>query len=192
MLSFGQTYRDVFVERRALSVTGEYRLDPNTTLGVGLGAGLGGELIIANTRYTITPGWLLTASYSRRLLDGAGKLPFVFVSVIVGGSGVFTNQSLPLPATPKDAVAMYAIDARAALVVGKTLWDVLSPYVALKAFGGPIFWKNKQDEGITGTDQYHYQLAAGAVVALPGSFDVFVEGAPLGERAFSFGAGRAF
>jgi hypothetical protein len=44
---------------------------------------------------------------------------------------------------------------------------------------------------VTGTDRYHYQVGGGLVTALPGGFDMFVEGVPLGERAITLGVGKA-
>ena len=86
---------------------------------------------------------------------------------------------------------LIAIDIRAGLTVGKTFFEFLSPYVAARLFGGPIFWIT-EGRVVTGTDAYHYQLAAGVVVTLARRVDIFVEGVPLGERRISTGLGVAF
>ncbi len=83
-----------------------------------------------------------------------------------------------------------AIDARLGATVGKTFFDRVSPYAALRAFGGPVIW-TEGDTTRSGTDRYHVQLAGGAALLLD-PVDVFVEGAPLGEQAVSAGLGLRF
>jgi hypothetical protein len=174
--------------RTALSASFDYQLRPTTTLSFGAGVGTGGSLTAHGVHYSIDPGWLVTSSYARRLVDGAGARPFVILGLSFGASGASTHVSAARNAA---SAPFYAFDFRAGITVGKSFFNVLSPYAAARLFGGPVIWKL---EGATalGTDVYHYQLAAGLVTALPRGFDVFVEGAPLGERAFALGGGRSF
>ena len=174
--------------RTAVSASFDYQLGPATTLSFGAGAGTGGSLSVSGIRYGIRPGWLATASYARRLVDGAGSLPFVILGLSFGGSGASTRLSL---ADHDETAPLYAFDFRGGLTVGKTFLDVLSPYAAIRLFGGPVLWKVNGKSAL-GTDENHYQLAAGLVTALPRGFDAFVEGAPLGERAVTVGAGYIF
>ena len=88
-------------------------------------------------------------------------------------------------------VFLYAFDIRVGLTVGKTFWNVLSPYAAVRAFGGPVIWK-LAGETRTGTDLHHFQIAAGMVSSLPRGVDLFAEIAPLGERAVTLGGGVGF
>ena len=68
----------------------------------------------------------------------------------------------------------------------------LVPYVALRAFGGPIFHRYG-GEAVTGTDLYKYQVAGGLSLALPSRVvDAFVEGVPVGESGLSAGLGTTF
>ena len=174
--------------RTAVSASFDYQLNPTTTLSFGAGAGTGGSLTVSGIRYGIRPGWLATASYARRLVDGEGSLPFVIIGLSFGGSGASTGAPVP---GPGGSAPLYAFDFRAGLTVGKTFLDVLSPYAAARLFGGPVLWKLAGKTAL-GTDQNHYQLAIGLVTALPRRFDVFVEGAPLGERAVTVGGGYSF
>jgi hypothetical protein len=80
-----------------------------------------------------------------------------------------------------------AVDARAALVVGYTVFDRLTPYAVARAFGGPVFYA-----GLSGGDRYHYQVGAGLVVGLPGGFDLSAEVVPLGEQRLTAGVGFSF
>jgi hypothetical protein len=174
--------------RTALSASFDYQLNPTTTLSFGAGAGTGGSLSTRAIHYSINPGWLATVSYARRLVDGAGSLPFVILGLSFGASGASTRLSGVLEG---ESAPLYAFDFRAGLTVGKTFLDVLSPYAAARLFGGPVLWK-LDGAAAGGTDVNHYQLAAGLVTSLPRGFDVFVEGAPLGERSVSLGCGFSF
>ena len=138
---------------------------------------------------TIDAGWLFSVAYSRRLLDGAGKKPFMLLSISGGGSGAGIHPMTPQPASPGGQ--LYAFDIRAGLTVGKTFYRTISPYGSLRLFGGPIFWHEYGDTKL-GTDQRHVQLAVGMVAALPKSFDMFAEVAPLFERGVTVGVGKSF
>lgn len=83
--------------------------------------------------------------------------------------------------------AWTSTDLRASVTVSRTLWQVLTPYVSARVFGGPIFWRDA-----TGADETHLQLALGLGIApLPG-FSLHVEGAILSERGVSGGIGVSF
>jgi hypothetical protein len=178
------------IQREAISASLEYRTSATTTVGGGAGAGVGGLLVVNGVRYTIDPGWLLTASYSRRLLDGRGRAPFLLFGMALGGSGAST-QSQTFGATAPVRSSLYAFDFRAALTVGKTFWSVLSPYASLRLFGGPLIW-SLQGKTVVGGDKYHVQGAVGLATALPDGFDAYAEGAPGGERGVTMGLGRSF
>ncbi len=173
-----------------MTVSADYRLSPTTTVGGGVGVGLGGLITMGAQRFRVLPGWELTGSYSRRLLDGRGKLPFLVLGISGGASGATTRQEVygvPAPGT----TGFYAFDVRAGLTVGKTFWNTLSPYAVFRAFGGPVLWGQGGKTQLEG-DLYHVQLGAGLVTVLPRAFDVFVEGVPLGERALTMGLGKTF
>ncbi len=176
--------------RSAVTASADVRLSPTTTVGGGAGVGLGGLITMGAQRFRVLPGWEVTGSYSRRLLDGRGKLPFLVLGISGGASGASTRLEVYSGATPA-TTGFYAIDIRAGLTVGKTFWNQLSPYAALRAFGGPVLWGQGGKTQLE-SDLYHVQLGGGLVTALPRGFDVFVEGVPLGERALTMGVGKAF
>jgi hypothetical protein len=182
--------------RTAATAGFDYRLTPTTTLGAGAGVGIGGEMTLGTQRFHVLPGWEVSASYSRRLLDGRGRLPFLVLSAALAASGASTREEVSTgpgvtTGTPPTTSSLYAIDLRAGLTVGKTFFDALSPYAVLRAFGGPVLW-SYAGQHVTASDRYHVQLGAGLLTTLPRGFDVFVEGVPLGERALTLGLGRAF
>jgi len=183
----------VSIQREAVTASVDYRLSPASTLAVGLGAGLGGFISVnppspGPARFAILPGYEITLSYSRRLLDGRGNLPYVLLGVSGGASGASTQLE---GETTAPSVPFYAFDVRASVIVGKTFWNALSPYAVVRGFGGPIVW-TYEGSGVIGSDRYHFQLGGGLVTVLPKGVDVFVEGVPLGERAVTLGAGKTF
>lgn len=192
-LTFNNGTQSAYIERRAVSAALDLQLGEANTISLGGGAGLGGLLRLGDVRYAISPGWLFTAAYSRRLLDGQGAWPFLLLGVSLGGSGASTRAETPMAIAPtmSSTASLFAFDLRASLTVGKTLFRVMSPYASARVFGGPVIWSTGQTT-INGTDQRHFQLAAGLMTALPRGFDLYVEGAPLGERAVTIGGGVRF
>jgi hypothetical protein len=163
---------------------------------LGAGLGHGGQLVVeertgaevARVHHEMSPGWLATLSGSWRVVNGVGSAPFVLLSATLGAAGARTEE---VAAGETETAGYTAMDLRLGVAVGKTFFQVLSPYAAARVFGGPIFWRFRGEDR-TGTDRHHYQLGLGVAVSLPRRFDVFAEGAPLGERAATIGAGVAF
>jgi len=158
------------------------------TVGGGAGAGIGGMIVAGDARYKVNPGWMITGTWSRRLVDGTGNKPFFLIGLALGASGASTRRELVMT---QESASLYALDVRVAVTVGKTFWSALSPYASVRAFGGPVFWSHA-GKSIWGGDTRHYQIALGMAAALPRGFDLFVDGAPLGERAMAIGAGKSF
>ena len=177
--------KDAFMERRAVTAGLSYRFGEKITGQIGAGATLGGRFVFADTRFSLDPGWIVSAGATYRLLGGAGTDWFVLMGGAVAASGGVTRDAADR------AEDMYAIDLRLTAIAGRTFFDVLSPYLVGRAFGGPILWRYDGRERL-GTDKYHFQIGAGLLVTLPAHFDVFAEAVPLGERAAVAGAGYSF
>jgi hypothetical protein len=167
-------------ERHASLVTLEIRRTRRATLLLGTGAFLGGHLRSESARYDFQPGVVAVAGGGWRALEGGRSGPFLLL----------TGQLSYVWARNQGA-AYQAIDVRAGAVVGTTLWRVLTPYALARAFGGPVFWR-QDGQAISGTDAHHYQLGAGVALLVRRRVDLFVEGAPLGERGLAAGAGLSF
>jgi len=178
------------VERHAVTASFDYRASPTTTFGGGVGAGLGGLFTVGPRRFLVLPGWEATFAYSRRLLDGRGKLPFLLLGISAGASGAWTREERS-HGPEAGTNGLYAFDVRVGLTVGKTFWNTFSPYAVLRAFGGPVLWTYDAKTVVAG-DLTHVQFGGGVVTALPRAVDVYVEGIPLGERAVTLGAGKSF
>jgi hypothetical protein len=174
------------IDRHAIVVTGELRVSNRVSVQIGSGAAPGGSIAVDGTTHTIGPGWLAFGAVTYRILDGQGRAPFLLASLSFATSSARTVDDRD----PTIASHIYTFDARGGLTIGKTLWNVLSPYAAGRVFGGPVRW-NLHGQEQTGSDKYHYQPAVGAVLAL-GRADVYAEWAFAGERALGAGVGASF
>lgn len=176
---------DAFMERRAATVSLSYRFNEKITGQVGAGATLGGRFVFRDVRFAFDPGWIASVGGTWRVVGGGRNEAFLVAGLALAASG---GQTRDAEGHTED---MFAIDLRLSVIAGKTFFDVLSPYAVLRAFGGPVFWRYNGADRLGG-DKYHFQVGAGLVVALPGHFDVFAEGVPLGERAAAVGLGYSF
>jgi hypothetical protein len=182
--SGGATF-DADERRESLAASYEQRLSDRWTFTGTLGASVGGSLRVGTAGFDLTPGPLAGASIACRVLDDHKLRPFVLVSLSLAASWGETS----LRGTP-GAPSIVSTDGRIGVAAGKTIARILTPYVAARVFGGPVFWKYG-GESVTGTDTHHYQVGAGFSLALR-RFDVHLEMAPLGERELAAGAGIAF
>lgn len=182
----GDTTRADF-RKTAVLATLERRVASKWTLSLAVGSTIDGALRIQGAAHDLSAGPLVALSTSYRAVDEARVTPFVLLTGSLGGSLAWTRERSLVDA-PRER--MVALDGRIGVIAGKTVGEILSPYVAARAFGLPVFWTYR-GESVTGTDAFHYQLAAGFSLRL-GRVDVGVEMAPLGERAITGGAGLAF
>jgi hypothetical protein len=174
------------ITRHGVVASIELPLGARDTLSVGLGADLAGSMKLDSRRFSLGPGWVGSASFSHRIVDGAGALPFVLLSGALSASGTTTRED----GVDAPRGHLLSIDVKGGVTIGKTFGDVVSPYVAFRAFGGPVFWSELADR--TGTDAYHVQPAAGLVLALGRRLALFGEVAPVAERAIAAGASVGF
>lgn len=175
---------DAFIERRAATASLSYRATDSISVQAGLGATLGGRFTFRQERFTFDPGWIASIAVSYRVYGKTPSDPFVIAAGTLAATGARTSGA-------GEHEDMLAFDLRISAIAGKTFFDVLSPYIALRAFGGPVLWKY-QGEDQAGGDKYHFQVGAGVLVALPAKFDAFAEVVPLGERAATVGIGYSF
>ena len=143
------------------------RIGDRVTLQLALGSAIAGTIGEEN----LHAGPLGSLAISSRFVDDSKTTPFVVGTASIAQSYVKTSTS-----------TLAATDGRIGLVVGKTFGPV-APFVVARAFGGPVYFN-----GVTGTDRYHYQLGAGALVFSSG-FDAAIEVAFLGERRVTVGLG---
>jgi hypothetical protein len=151
----------------------------------GLGAVVSGNIQADGVPYTMDPGWLVRLGATWVPLEGEGPWPFLALSGSLAASGVVTTG-------PGGARApLTSLDAGLSASLGKSIAEVVAPYVGAKVFGGPVFW-SLGGASTTGTDVSHWQVAFGAMASLPLGIDLLVEWAPFGARSAVAQAGWAF
>ncbi len=163
-----------------------YQPTPRLTWQLAAGSTVGGRLTTPAGTYDFSAGPTGAVGASYRLVQGTK--PFVLLTANLSFSAA-TTQASGAPSGPR--VSYDAFDLRVGGLVGTTLWQVLSPYAVVRAFGGPVYWQY-QGASVTGTDAHHYQVGAGLTVLVASRVDAFVEGVPLGERSLAGGAAVAF
>jgi hypothetical protein len=169
--------------RYASLATLAYLPTPRLVLSLGAGAAFGGSLTLPSAKYEFSPGPTLALGADYGVFEAEHY--FVLLTSSLSFAAARTHGG-------NEASAGYtAFDLRLGTQAGLQLARSFRPYLAARLFGGPIFWRH-QGQAVSGTDTHHYQLGAGAAVRLTKSLNLFAEGIPLGERAFSFGLGLAF
>jgi hypothetical protein len=170
-------------QRNAIVATAAYAPTRRLTLQVSAGAAFAGVLRAPNGTHEFSVGPTGAAGLVYTLLEGR---PFVALSGVLSASHATTRRG-----GRGESVNYDAFDLRLGLIAGTTVFDILSPYIVARAFGGPVFWAY-EGRAQTGTDLVHYQLGAGLTLRPIASIAVFVEGVPLGERSLLGGASIAF
>jgi hypothetical protein len=186
-LLFDGATPDTHIDHRSVAISVERTLSSRWVLQLGVGAVLGGHMRAAGRSFDIKPGVVGSAVASYRWLDGEGYTPFVLLN-----GGVSTLVSHTVEALPDgERTALTAFDIRLGVTVGKTFFNLVSPYAAVRTFGGPTLWRWK-GTATYGGDHTHVQGAIGVSVSPLRRFDLFGEWAPLGEKRVVLGAGVAF
>jgi hypothetical protein len=169
-LLFGGT--PVPEEQLALSGVLEWRVSPRWSLQLAAGGLLGGRLGDAPSG----AGVVGSVAASFLALEQGPAWPFLQLSASGSASGFGASAGTAV-----------ALDVRAGLVVGYTLWQRVTPYLVGRVFGGPVFYA-----GGTGSDASHLQAGVGLVVGLPWGLDLSAELDPFGEQRVTGGLGYSF
>ncbi len=179
IIDFGG-HPDIDISRHLALASAEYRVSPRVSLSLTLGAVLAGDTGLHSVG-VIKPGIVGAFAASWRVLDQRGYRPFIVLTATVAATSTPIQTALA-------ENQFTALDFRAGIIVGETFWRVFTPYAVGRLFGGPVFYRFGE-QNVLGNDRYHFQLGAGAVVALGRRVDLFFEGIPLGEQALSGGVG---
>ena len=177
-LLFDDTLAADLTERMVLAGVG-FRLSEEWSMHFAAGGIVDGEVDDRTGAIGVGPGAIAGVSASWRVLPARGARPFVDLTAALAGSWAST-----------DTGHLVALDARGGASVGWVIAGIVSPYMAVRAFGGPVFWED-EGESRTGSDRYHYQVALGTSVDIARTVGLFVDWAPLGERAVSAGVSLA-
>ena len=165
-----------------------YQPTRRLTFQLAAGSTVGGHIDSPIGVFDFLPGLTVAIGASYRLIQGTR--PFVILTANLSFSDAETQLS-GADAASNSEVRYDAANLRGGVLVGTTLWRLLSPYAVIRAFGGPVYW-SLQGEDVVGTDAHHYQVGAGLTLVVVHRLDVFVEAIPLGERSLAAGAAFAF
>lgn len=162
-------------------------------LGVGLGASIDGTIepdryddAPPDKKLRLMPGFVGSVSLSYRFLDAEGWSPFIDTAFTLAVSHT------RLKAVDGSTSPWTALDLRLGASVGWILWEIWAPYIAIRVFGGPVFWRDG-DKDRVGTDRHHFQGAVGSVVTFDFGLSVYFEYAPpIGEQGMSGGLSMSF
>lgn len=182
--------------RETLVTVGLARDVGDFTLGLQLGAIVEGELHTsgAGADYAILPGFLAGLAGEWHALQ-APRDP-VSLSLALQLAVAVSR----VRAASGDTAPWVALDARLSLTVSRTFWDVLTPYAAVRALGGPILWSNRPasspegggERDAIGSDPRHVQLAVGLGISPHPAFGLHIEWDYFGERGVFGGASVSF
>ncbi len=192
-LIFDEGIVEATMMQHMVVASGGYAFDFGLRLGVGLGASITGFIspdrfddAPPDKKLRLSPGFVSTLSVSYRFLDAEGWSPFIDSTFTFGVSHTRIRS-------PDGTSAPWtALDLRLGATVGWILWDIWAPYIAVRFFGGPVFWRDGLRDRV-GTDRHHYQAAIGSVVSFDFGLSVYFEYAPpLGEQGMSGGLSMSF
>lgn len=141
-----------------------------------LGSVIDGALTTGGRRYEVSPGILAAVGAARQWARGRW---------FVTATGTLAMSRSSTASTDDIRVALTAGDIRGGVMAGRTFGPV-SPYVLVRGFGGPVSW-TLDNESITGTDHYKYQLGAGITAATERGVSVVIDASLVGERSLSAG-----
>lgn len=165
----------------------------NLTLGLQLGAMVDGTLTTQGTTYDLAPGFLGGLGLTWRAFE-APRDP---LSLTFGLQLAVSTSALRDAARSDDRRSQWvALDARVSVMASRTFADVLTPYVAARAFGGPVFWSNRRGaqgpSDVLGTDRAHVQFGLGLGVTPHPALSLHIEWDFFGERGVFGGIGTSF
>lgn len=174
--------RRVDLVQHAGSVSLQRQLERRMSVSLSGSVVAGGELRVAGRTHELRPGGSFSLGLGREWLGDTAGHGFLTTSLAL--SGTFATTSATTFATTGGLAGrdLYiATDFSFAMAVGKTFWNVWSPYLGARVFGGPIWW-TAMSKTIPGQDPDHHAISVGSVLTLPGNFELAVDWAPVGAR----------
>jgi len=176
--------RRVDVRQASVGAVLGRQLAVRSSLTVAVSAILGGT-VESTQKGDVGTGVTGSVSWTYLPLFESESRPFIATSLTFGAATT-TAES--------DDGASYrwsAFDLRLGVMVGKTFFNHLVPFVTGRVFGGPVMWHLGGD-AVTGSDTHHYTAGAGLTFRVPGKFSLFAEADPIGERSVSVGGNITF
>ncbi len=156
------------------------RFGPRLSAQLTLGGILDGQLEGQGRRFDVKPGFLFSVSGAYRFVGEPGDAVFATATLGYGMSFASTEEEVP----NAESVPLSASDLRLGVLMGTTLGETVSPFVAARGFAGPVGWE-LDGKKRTGSDRHHYAIGAGVVVNLQERLDLTVDASFLGERTLA-------
>jgi len=160
------------------------------TLEFGAGSLLGGFLQTGpSSQATFSPGVIADVSLSHLIIEPHGYAsPFLLLSFTLAGVWSRTSSA----AMDADYVAFDFSADVAAGVSMRMKRQAITPFLAGRLFGGPVFWTHTTN-AVLGMDAYHYSLGPGLALSLDRSRVGLSLGCSLlGEKNLRAGVSVAF
>jgi hypothetical protein len=154
------------------------RTSENLFISLAVGTLLGASLDPGDGSRDLGASLLAQASATWRVLEGYDDDPFVTATIGISHLRSSTEGSQKLLAT----------DLSLGVAVGKAFYERFAPYLAVKAFAGPVTWTWNGDR-VNGHDLHRWAAAAGLVASTDNGFDLQVEVAPVGAKSFTLSVG---
>jgi hypothetical protein len=167
-------------------------LDNGLVLGAAIGPHMGGTIDslgrgAPDDTWTIRPGVVWSMTVARRFFGTKPQIPFLLVVGTFSGSSASTRRQ-----SDGMRAGLHALDVKADVSLGWTIGGSFSPYLAVRGFGGPVFWRGSEGQRIFGGDLYHVSLAVGFNLSIVNRVSAYFDGAFLGMRGFSAGLAVRF
>jgi len=194
-VSYGWTSTVLFLDklraptqRQAAMVSFEHPLPKHWTLEFGAGSLLAGFLDTDIGRANFQPGVLADVSLSHLVLASTGYAkPFILTSFALAGVWSRTTGAVSADYFAFD----FSFDVATGIVL-KVGRQSISPFLAGRIFGGPVFW-HYQGQDVTGGDAYHYSLGPGLAFSFEHSrVGLSFGGSVFGEKNAKAGVSLAF
>ncbi|KIG16496.1 hypothetical protein DB30_04409 [Enhygromyxa salina] len=165
-------------------------LNNGLVLGAAVGPHMGGRVNglrgAPTDSWEIRPGVVWSLTVARRYFGAKPEIPYLLIVGTLSGSSASTRR-----ASDREQAGIHALDVKGDVSVGWTLGEAWSPYLAVRGFGGPVFW-NQGDQRLIGSDLYHVSVAAGFNLAIGDQAAIYFDGAFVGMRGLSGGASLRF
>lgn len=167
-------------------------LKSGLVLGAAIGPHMGGKIDslgrgAPDDTWTIRPGVVWSLTVARRFFGTKPQIPFLLVVGTLSGSSTSTRRD-----SDGASAGLHALDVKGDVSVGWTIGGSFSPYLSVRGFGGPAFWRGIDDGRIIGSDLYHVSLAAGFNLSIVNRVSAYFDGAFLGMRGLSGGVAVRF
>lgn len=129
--------------------------------------------------YNISPGFVASASIARQWVSADW--------FVTGSFGMSVSRTTTVEEVPgAERQTLIATDLfRVGAMAGRT-FGIVSPYVLVRGFAGPVFW-SLDDMDVGGSDTHFFQLGAGASLATESGLTFVLDVSALGEQSASLG-----